>query len=554
MRSSSEAKAPAPAAATPTLGLSSFSFADLYRVDRLPALTDAFHAALAAAAPELAARFEAYRKGERGDGPAHGLTDRRSCSCWWRWRASSRPSWPSSFGVEARARAAARAVNGRGRASISSATSWPSGSSEGREGPTYCGRSSGAREAGRASCSARVSSRGAAAADDELAFAEAVRRLTEKGDAEGLELLERFTFARCQCRPSAPSCTTGSRCGCPRPSTPARWWSWCAATRAPRGLRGTSRDRRRRDGFKLTDRARPQARDPRARSTTASTATSARRTPARAGSTRRSKSDRPPRSALQEQPAGHPARRLPARGADQRDARAARRDGDSLGALAMVCIDNPMLPGTGHRICNDCMKACIFQKQEPVNIPQIETGVLTDVLQPALGLRDLRPADALESAQRHAGRTPLALQRQERAGGRAWARPATRWRTTCLNEGFGVVGIDGLKIEPLPADLAGRRAAACRTPIERLRRARAASSTSACSSASAASPSTASPCAGTRTSSTSLHLHAGAPREVPHLRRHPLRRHARPPTRPATLGFDHVALAAGAGKPDPRSA
>ena len=39
-----------------------------------------------------------------------------------------------------------------------------------------------------------------------------------------------------------------------------------------------------------------------------------------------------------------------------------------------------MCPGTGHRICNDCMKGCIFQKQEPVNIPQIETGVLTDVL------------------------------------------------------------------------------------------------------------------------------------------------------------------------------
>ena len=32
-----------------------------------------------------------------------------------------------------------------------------------------------------------------------------------------------------------------------------------------------------------------------------------------------------------------------------------------------------MCPGTGHRICNDCMKACVFQKQEPVNIPQIET-------------------------------------------------------------------------------------------------------------------------------------------------------------------------------------
>ena len=57
-----------------------------------------------------------------------------------------------------------------------------------------------------------------------------------------------------------------------------------------------------------------------------------------------------------------------------------RKHGDAIGALAIVAIDNPMCPGTGHRICNDCMKACIYQKQEPVNIPQIETGVLTDVL------------------------------------------------------------------------------------------------------------------------------------------------------------------------------
>ena len=57
-----------------------------------------------------------------------------------------------------------------------------------------------------------------------------------------------------------------------------------------------------------------------------------------------------------------------------------RKRGDAIGALALVTVDNPMCPGTGHRICNDCMKACIFQKQEPVNIPQIETGILTDVL------------------------------------------------------------------------------------------------------------------------------------------------------------------------------
>ena len=59
---------------------------------------------------------------------------------------------------------------------------------------------------------------------------------------------------------------------------------------------------------------------------------------------------------------------------------ALRKFGDPIGALALVVVDNPMCPGTGHRICNDCMKSCIYQKQEPVNIPQIETGVLTDVL------------------------------------------------------------------------------------------------------------------------------------------------------------------------------
>ena len=51
-----------------------------------------------------------------------------------------------------------------------------------------------------------------------------------------------------------------------------------------------------------------------------------------------------------------------------------------IGALAMVAVDNPLCAATGHRICNDCMKACIYQKQEPVDIPQAETRRLKDVL------------------------------------------------------------------------------------------------------------------------------------------------------------------------------
>jgi len=44
-----------------------------------------------------------------------------------------------------------------------------------------------------------------------------------------------------------------------------------------------------------------------------------------------------------------------------------KRQGDNIGALAIVMIDNPMCPGTGHRICNDCMKGCIYQKTIPNN-------------------------------------------------------------------------------------------------------------------------------------------------------------------------------------------
>ncbi len=57
-----------------------------------------------------------------------------------------------------------------------------------------------------------------------------------------------------------------------------------------------------------------------------------------------------------------------------------KMQGSSLGALAVAMIDNPLLAATGHRICNDCMKACIFQKQTPVNIPGCETEILESIL------------------------------------------------------------------------------------------------------------------------------------------------------------------------------
>ena len=124
-----------------------------------------------------------------------------------------------------------------------------------------------------------------------------------------------------------------------------------------------------------------------------------------------------------------------------------RADGDSIGALAIVMIDNPMCPGTGHRICNDCMRSCIFQKQDPVNIPQVETGALTDVLNLPYGfeiyslLTMWNPLNV---------RRPVALPYNGRNVLVVGLGPAGYTLAHYLaNEGFGVVAIDGLKIEPL---------------------------------------------------------------------------------------------------------
>jgi len=124
-----------------------------------------------------------------------------------------------------------------------------------------------------------------------------------------------------------------------------------------------------------------------------------------------------------------------------------RKHGDAVGALALVMISNPMCPGTGHRICNDCMKACIYQKQDPVNIPQIETGVLTDTLNLPWGVEIyglLTRWNPLNIAR------PYALPYNGKNVLVVGLGPAGYTLAHYLvNEGFGVIGIDGLKIEPL---------------------------------------------------------------------------------------------------------
>ncbi|MEO8557508.1 MAG: FAD-dependent oxidoreductase [Rhodospirillales bacterium] len=130
-----------------------------------------------------------------------------------------------------------------------------------------------------------------------------------------------------------------------------------------------------------------------------------------------------------------------------------KADGYSLGALAIVAVDNPLCAATGHRICNDCMKACIYQKQEPVDIPQVETRTLKDVLGLPWGfeiyslltrwnpLHLARPLPIAET-----GRTVLVV---------GLGPAGFNLSHHLMNDGHHVVAIDGLKIEPLTPSLSG---------------------------------------------------------------------------------------------------
>lgn len=125
-----------------------------------------------------------------------------------------------------------------------------------------------------------------------------------------------------------------------------------------------------------------------------------------------------------------------------------KKEGAGLAALAMVMVDNPMCPATGHRICNDCMKACIYQKQDPVNIPQIETRVLTDILGLPWGVEiyDLLTRWNPLRQKQFVTKPYNGLKVMIAGMGPAGFTLAHH----LLLEGFAVVGFDGLKIEPLP--------------------------------------------------------------------------------------------------------
>ena len=130
----------------------------------------------------------------------------------------------------------------------------------------------------------------------------------------------------------------------------------------------------------------------------------------------------------------------------------ARTQGLPLTALALIMIENPFCAATGHRICNDCSKACVFQQQTPVDIPRAETRTLRDVLELPWGF---------EIYSLLTRWNPLNLNRP-------LPRPPTGHKVLVaglgpagftlahhlMQDGHAVFAIDGLKLEPLGQQIA----------------------------------------------------------------------------------------------------
>jgi NADPH-dependent glutamate synthase beta subunit-like oxidoreductase/NAD(P)H-flavin reductase len=144
-----------------------------------------------------------------------------------------------------------------------------------------------------------------------------------------------------------------------------------------------------------------------------------------------------------------------------------KEKGYALAALAIITLDNPMVAATGYRICNACEQACIFQKQTPVDVPAIETQILKEVLSLPWGFEIyslLTRWNPLNFKQ------PLPLSASPYTVLVAGMGPAGfTLAHYLLRQGHHVVGIDGLKIEPLPPVLSGWTVDGRRVPFQPLR-------------------------------------------------------------------------------------
>jgi NADPH-dependent glutamate synthase beta subunit-like oxidoreductase/NAD(P)H-flavin reductase len=144
-----------------------------------------------------------------------------------------------------------------------------------------------------------------------------------------------------------------------------------------------------------------------------------------------------------------------------------KAQGLPLAALAVITVDNPMAAATGHRICNDCMRSCIYQRQRPVDIPQCETRTLRDVLALPFGFEIYSLLTRWNPMNLHRPYPKAATGRRVLVVGMGPAGFTLAHHL--LNDGHTVVGIDGLKIEPLPAELCGLDSSGARAEFRPVR-------------------------------------------------------------------------------------
>ncbi|RZB12280.1 glutamate synthase subunit beta [Ehrlichia minasensis] len=130
-----------------------------------------------------------------------------------------------------------------------------------------------------------------------------------------------------------------------------------------------------------------------------------------------------------------------------------KSQGYPIAALAIIMIDNPLCILTGYHICNDCTKSCIYQKQDPVNIPMVETQIIDNVLSLPYGfeiyslLTRWNPINfehPLPKANTNKNVLVVGL-----------GPAGINLSHHLLNDGHTVTAIEGLKIEPLPENISG---------------------------------------------------------------------------------------------------
>lgn len=123
-----------------------------------------------------------------------------------------------------------------------------------------------------------------------------------------------------------------------------------------------------------------------------------------------------------------------------------KRNNYHIASLAAIMRNNPFCILTGRRICNDCEEACIFQKQEAVDIQSLETAILNDILNMPFGLEiynlllwwnPLRNEKAVDLSQKNVAVAGLG--------------PAGLFATyEFLKNGANVFGFDALNIKITP--------------------------------------------------------------------------------------------------------